>query len=300
MTSLHQILTIPTPKEFDFQQNLSYLARSDKECMFTVQNNTISKAISINDSLVIFHITADDTQLIVTLSGDEYFPETIQAGVRDYIIDWFDLHTNLKPFYNMASKDPLLLETIHSFSGLRMIGIPDLFEALCWGIIGQQINLNFAYTLKERFVRQFGQTITYENKSYSIFPKPEVIATQTIENLQPLQLPKRKCAYLIGVAKLLANGELSKEKLLAMPSIKEAEKTLVAIHGIGPWTANYVLMRCLRFPDAYPTGDVGLHNAIKHQLNSNEKPTKETLIRLGESWQGWQAYATFYLWRTLY
>ena len=78
----------------------------------------------------------------------------------------------------------------------------------------------------------------------------------------------------------------------------KAEKLLVRIRGIGPWTANYVLMRCLRFPTAFPIDDVGLHNVIKLLTGSETKPTK--IKEYATTWTNWESYATFYLWRTLY
>ena len=87
--------------------------------------------------------------------------------------DWFDLDNDLKPFYAMAETDPLLQKAIDEFYGLRNIGIPDLFEALCWGILGQQINLTYAYTLKRRLVETFGSSIEWEGRQYWIFPEPE-------------------------------------------------------------------------------------------------------------------------------
>ena len=83
-------------------------------------------------------------------------------------------------------------------------------------------------------------------------------------------------------------------------SLKGAEKRLTAMRGIGPWTANYAIMRCLRLPDAFPIDDVGLHNAIKLQLGMERKPTKAELLELSRGWSGWEAYATFYLWKLLY
>jgi DNA-3-methyladenine glycosylase II len=75
---------------------------------------------------------------------------------------------------------------------------------------------------------------------------------------------------------------------------------LVNIRGIGPWTANYVLMRCLRFPSAFPIDDVGLQNAIKHPLGRDKKPTKDEIMKFAGNWTNWESYATFYLWRFLY
>jgi DNA-3-methyladenine glycosylase II len=66
------------------------------------------------------------------------------------------------------------------------------------------------------------------------------------------------------------------------------------------WTAHYVMMRCLRMPEALPAADVGLLNAIKAAGGLDRRPTAEEARELAKPWAGWEAYATFYLWRTLY
>jgi DNA-3-methyladenine glycosylase II len=133
-----------------------------------------------------------------------------------------------------------------------------------------------------------------------LFPSYDKIAQLAPTDLADIKMTLKKSEYIIGVAQLMASGELSKEKLLRMNSHKEAEKSLIKIRGIGPWTANYVMMRCLRFPSAYPIDDVGLHNAIKYLTDAEQKPTKEELLKLSIMWTNWQSYATFYLWRVLY
>ncbi|MDF2834677.1 MAG: DNA-3-methyladenine glycosylase [Paenibacillus sp.] len=217
-----------------------------------------------------------------------------------YVREWFDLELDLSPFYRMADGDPLLREPSRQFFGLRLLGIPDLFEALSWGIIGQQINLAFAYTLKRRLVERYGRPIAYNGETYWLFPEPETIAGLTVEELDPLRMTARKSEYLIDTAAAISSGELSRKRLLAAGGLKDAERLLVSRRGIGPWTANYVLMRCLRMPDAFPIDDVGLHNAIKLQTGLGRKPTKPELVEMSAGWAGWEAYATFYLWRLLY
>ncbi|HLR64219.1 MAG TPA: DNA-3-methyladenine glycosylase 2 family protein [Pseudogracilibacillus sp.] len=101
---------------------------------------------------------------------------------------------------------------------------------------------------------------------------------------------------MIGIAQLMTSGELSKDKLLQLGDPAKIEKYLVKIRGIGPWTVNYLLMRCLGFTSAFPIDDVGLHNAIKKRLALTEKPSKAEIKKLAFHWQGWEAYATFYLW----
>jgi DNA-3-methyladenine glycosylase II len=296
----HLIITVP--KEFSFKENINYMSRSTNECMFEILNGKVIKAIPAGKEILLIEVSEnpEGNFLICFIGNSTPSNESVRNEVVHYVRDWFDLDTDLKPFYEMAEKDPLLHQAVSEFYGLRNIGIPDLFEALCWGILGQQINLTYAYTLKRRFVEAFGNSIEWNGQHYWIFPEPEVIAKLTVEDLSPLKMTVKKCEYLIGVAQLIADGNLSKELVMGTNDFKEAEKMLVKIRGIGPWTANYVLMRCLRFPNAFPIADVGLHNAIKYVTGSEEKPTIEEILKLAAPWTNWESYATFYLWRFLY
>jgi len=295
-------LVIKVPQEFSFKENISYMSRSSNECMFEIRDNIVVKAIPLKDEVRLVRISENtEGNLVIHFIEDIHFvSETVRDEVNQYVREWFDLDNDLKPFYEMAKKDDLLQNAVDEFYGLRNIGIPDLFEAIVWGILGQQINLAYAYTLKRRLVETFGRSIEWEGHRYWIFPKAEDIANLTVEDLAPLKMTVKKCEYLIGVAQLIVEGSLSKSLIKGTGNLKEAEKILVKIRGIGPWTANYVLMRCLRFPSAFPIDDVGLHNAIKHLTGTVEKPTKEEISKLAVPWRGWESYATFYLWRFLY
>ncbi|WP_332262477.1 DNA-3-methyladenine glycosylase family protein [Paenibacillus sp. GSMTC-2017] len=258
----------------------------------------------IGEASIIIEVSdAKDAGLRIEIIGGDVkapYGDDIYAAVEEYVKDWFDLHRDLSPFYELAGGDPLLNEPVNQFYGLRVMGISDLFEAMCWGIIGQQINLAFAYTLKRRFVETYGRAVEANGEVYWLFPKPETIAALTVIDLEPLRMTVKKSEYLIETAKHIVSGKLTKEILLQGDSLETAEKQLVSIRGIGPWTAHYVIMRCLRFPTAFPIDDVGLHNAIKHVLGMDRKPTKKELLELSYGWSGWESYATFYLWRLLY
>ncbi|MDZ3956797.1 DNA-3-methyladenine glycosylase 2 [Bacillus thuringiensis] len=295
-------LSIAVPKEFCFQENLRYLSRSNNECMFHIEDNKIYKVIPVQDvnPLVEISVNTDGNIQIRCLEESYTSEKSIREAVANYVKEWFDLTTDLAPFYTLAKHDLLLQGPIEQYYGLRNLGIPDLFEAPSWGIIGQQINLTYAYTLKRRLVEQFGSYVEWDGRKHWIFPSPETIANLHVEDLQQLKMTTRKCEYLIGIAKLITERKLSKEDLLQTQDVKVAEKQLTAIHGIGPWTANYVLMRCLRFPSAFPIDDVGLHNAIKFITGSENKPTKNEIKGFAANWANWESYATFYLWRVLY
>ncbi|TVX89871.1 DNA-3-methyladenine glycosylase 2 family protein [Paenibacillus agilis] len=300
-----QVMTLPVPKEFSFSENVKYLSNAPNECLIQIKEGRVYKAISIDQETMIVEISTgpnnQEHSISVQFLG-ETMPvrESVQDAAIRYIRDWFDLDTDLVPFYELAKTDRLLERAVKSFYGLRNMGIPDLFEALCWGIIGQQINLAFAYTLKRRFVETFGRYVEHAGEQYWLFPTPQDIASLQVEDITKLKMSIKKSEYLIGVAQLMVEGKLTKEQLLDMGDHKQIEKTLVQIRGIGPWTANYVLMRCLRIPSAFPIDDVGLHNAIKYLTGADTKPTKAEILQLAGPWKNWESYATFYLWRFLY
>lgn len=251
----------------------------------------------LENEVALFDLSYSEGALHIEFPHQSPSQQGKQAVVR-YVTDWFDLETDLQPFYAMAARDPLLREVVEHHAGLRIMGMPDLFEAFVWAITGQQINLTFAYTLKRRLIEQFGTSHLVGGIEYWAFPSADTIASLQVEQLKKLQFSGRKAEYIIGIARELAEGRLAKDELLEKTE-QQAEKQLVAIRGVGPWSAHYVMMKCLRFNSAFPVSDVGLHNALKQQLGLEQKPAIAEIEKLAEPWAGWQAYATFYLWRVL-
>jgi DNA-3-methyladenine glycosylase II len=292
-------LKLLLPEEFSFNESLVFLGRSDLELLHHIQDKHLMKLVRINDEEVLLKISNEDSSLIVEFCfGEPTKASKEQAG--QYICEWFDLERDLSGFYKLANQDNILQTLAVKYYGLRIIGISDLFEAITWAIMGQQINLKFAYTLKKRFIENFGEKLIYMDKSYWLYPTPEKIANLHIDDLRKLQFTSRKAEYVIGAAKEMASGRLSKEMLMNIRDPKKQHETLLSLKGIGAWTADYVMMKCLLETTAFPIADAGLHNAIKKQLNLDGKPKQDQIIELAKNWSGWEAYATFYLWRSLY
>jgi len=292
-------ITIATPKEFDFKECLKFLGRSDQERLHFIENDKIRKLLKLHDKKLLLELSCPANNVIEIKLLNSRVEDSTKTFIENYVREWFDLETDLALFYKIAAQDHLLKNLVSRFYGLRLIKIHDLFQALCWAIFGQQINLAFAYTLYRRFIENYGEKLTYKNHDYWLFPNSEIIAGLSVAELMKLQLTGKKSEYIIGLAGQIAEGNLSKESLLEKSNFNEAKNALVKIRGIGPWTANYVLMRCLGDPSAFPIEDVGLHNAIKLQLNLEQKPAIEDIRKLAAGWTNWQAYATFYLYRSL-
>ncbi|MBY6037676.1 DNA-3-methyladenine glycosylase [Fictibacillus nanhaiensis] len=292
------LIEIVPPKEFSFRECLVFLGRSNQEVLHRIQNQQLFKLVKIMNELILLKIGWKNHRMTIEFPMGE--PTwLIKEEVVHYICNWFDLERDLSGFYEMASKDTVLQSLITKYDGLRIIGIPDLFEALTWAIMGQQINLSFAYTLKKRFVEHFGEKIDIEGDTFWLYPTFEAIALLEVDALRKLQFTTRKAEYVIGTARAIATGKLSKQLLIELDAELQQE-VLVNIKGIGPWTAHYVMMKCLLTQSAFPMTDVGLHLALKAQLGLDVKPDLDEIKKMASNWSGWEAYATFYLWRSLY
>lgn len=290
-------LYIAVPIEFNYNLNVGFLQRSPKELLHVVEHDHVIKLVKVGDEKILFRLRPGDQKIILEFLNGEPSP-TSKNYIKDYVIEWFDLQTDLKPFYKLAGEDKLLNNLVKKYYGYRIMGQPDLFESIIWAVLGQQINLQFAYTLKHKFVEQFGERLFWNNESYYLFPKAELVASLTDDQLLPLQFSRQKSKYTIGIAEIFANGIISKEKLKSL-SLTEAKEQLIKINGIGNWTANYALMKTFRYPDAFPLEDAGVHNAIKNLKQMDRKPTLEEVKKIFKKYKGWEAYATLYLWKSL-
>jgi DNA-3-methyladenine glycosylase II len=288
---------IPVPYEFDFGQNLEFLKRSPRELLHRVNDKEVVKALQWNGEKILISIVEGKNQLVVNFLNGSPTSE-IRDFVKNYIREWFDLENDIAPFYELASKDKLLKPLIEKYFGYRIIGQPDLFESIVWAVLGQQINLQFAYTLKQRFVEKFGERLRFQDSDYFLFPSPQIVAGLSDEILLSLQFSRQKSKYTITLGEAFASGEISKEKLRGLP-LEEAKNILMKVKGVGNWTANYALMKTFRYKDAFPLEDAGVHNAIKNLKKMDRKPTLEEVKRLFKKYKGWEAYATLYLWKSL-
>lgn len=291
-----QSVILNCQNDYRFEESLKLLGRSPLEVTHHVEDGSVRKWLPLSRPLLV-QLNAVERGLQLTALSDPVNTDHLEEAIR-YVDDWLGLQMNIDEFYQLAEGDDLLRPLARKYRGLRIVQIPELFEALSWAIMGQQINLTFAYTLKKRFVERYGEGMAYQGEMYWQFPRPADLVDVSVEELQELQLTRRKAEYILGVAKLMATGELEKAQLELL-SDEALHRKLLAIRGIGPWTADYVSMRCFGRTSAFPVGDAGLHQAVRKHLNLDRKPTIEELKVLGARWQGWQSYATYYLWRSL-
>lgn len=298
MNSADNTIRIPKPDIFSFSECMHFLDRGYDDCLYAIEENRILKPLRIGGEGILIAITEQPEVLNLEICCGGKSDQILEAA-SDYVTRWFDLNRNLRPFYELLRIHDRLAFMPEQYHGLRLMGIPDLFEALCWCVIGQQINLTFAHRLKRRLVETWGRSIVHSTGRHYFFPDPEVVADLTVSELKAMQFSRRKAEYIIGIARRFAEGELSKSSIQALSNSEQMLNHLIQIRGVGPWTANYVLMKSLRQPDCITYGDTGLRSALSSLLELNRKPTKKEVDSFFEPFAGWESYLNIYLWRTL-
>ncbi len=189
--------------------------------------------------------------------------------------------STLKAIFNEHAGTPLVLE-------------PSPYSCLLKSVIHQQLNMSFAATLTERFVKNFGEQVD----NVWFYPDPETVAEIPIERLRDMQFSQRKAEYLIGIGEKLSSGELDLIEL-SKKDDEEVIKELVKIRGIGPWTAQSVLLFGFGRMDIFLPADIGIQNALKKHFQLNEKPALDEMEKWQQDWRPYSSYASLYLWRSI-
>ncbi|CAN5811366.1 DNA-3-methyladenine glycosylase 2 family protein [soil metagenome] len=185
-------------------------------------------------------------------------------------------------------RDPILAPLVRRSPGRRVPGAVAGGEMAVRAVLGQQVSVAGARTLAGRLVARYGKPLTAPDGALThAFPDPDAVAGA---DLAELGLPRSRQAALRAIAIALASGDLD---LDAGADRVEAERRLLAIPGIGPWTASYVAMRALADPDAFPATDLGVRRAFERQGRSG-RPAD--VLAAAERWRPWRAYATHHLW----
>jgi len=226
-------------------------------------------------------------QVTVELSGS-LTPVFAQLSVK--LRQYFDLDASPQQIDAHLSQHPLLKRCVQKNPGLRLPGTLDVFELAARAIIGQQISVKAASTVFKRMVLRFGDAIATPHPALNIVcPDAKRIAEASLQDIIELGLNARRATTLHTVAKAFNTGELAIEYGC---DSSEACAQLQRLPGIGPWTAQYIALRALGDPNAFPSSDLGLMKAL--QL---DKPAAVEQASL--AWQPWRAYAAIHLWQHL-
>ncbi len=200
----------------------------------------------------------------------------------------------VKHLFDLASRPDEVAAALGSLAaahpGMRLPGAADGFEVAVRAILGQQVTVKGAATLASRLVTEFGEPIETQREGLtSLFPRPSRLATAAPAEISRLGIVATRARAIVVLAREVDAGRLS---LDPTAPVEATLASLQAIAGIGPWTAQYIAMRALGWPDAFPHPDVAILKAM------GERSGTKALAR-AEAWRPWRSYAVLHLWKSL-
>jgi len=286
-------------KPFDSHGMLAFLAGRATPGIEQVIGNRYLRTVVVNDQpgTIDCEFNEHNDSLTLALHGiriDALFP--LVQRVREL----FDLDAPIDDIADTLGSDLRLGELLENKPGIRVPGAWDGFELTVRAILGQQVSVKAATTLARRIVDRYGERFVMPESLSAeanriqltrLFPAPARLARARFD---AIGVPGARIDTIRNIASAVARGELDFD---SAQDPDEFCAKLTKMRGIGDWTAQYVAMRVLKNPDAFPVTDLGVSKALSGQ--GKKKTSVAALNRRAEAWRPWRAYATLLLWGSL-
>jgi AraC family transcriptional regulator of adaptative response / DNA-3-methyladenine glycosylase II len=287
-TASRLTLRLPYWPPYDWDGVLAFLARRAIPGVESVENGVYRRTISLEGTQGIVEIRATTEAFLLATIIVDRLPALAAIAAR--LRHLFDLDADPEPIAAHLGRDPALASRLAVRQGLRVPGAWDAFELAVRAMIGQQVSVSAASTLAGRLAATFGErlnTPNWDGDLRVLFPEAKTLAHA---DLSSIGMPRARAAALSSLAAAVMRDPAFLRT--ASPG-EDTVARLVALPGIGAWTAEYIAMRALREPDAFPVSDLGLLRAMRGHLT---RPSPALLQRRAERWRPWRAYAAMLLW----
>jgi AraC family transcriptional regulator of adaptative response / DNA-3-methyladenine glycosylase II len=290
LTASNFAVQLPYRRPFDWERLLSFFAARATPGVESVHDGRYFRSIAIGDECGIMDVCHTGDRLLLSLHG---IGTKSLFSIVQRARSLFDLDASTDEIAQVLSADPRLRGQLKKNPGVRVPGSWDGFELTVRAILGQQISVRAATTLAGRIAERYGERINVpvdglQQAPNRLFPEPHKLARARLENLG---VTASRARTIRSVARAAVDGSLSFD---AAESPDDFCDSLRAIKGIGDWTAQYVVMRALKYPDAFPASDLGLLRA--YSGSRQERISPEELLARAEAWRPWRAYAALLLW----
>ncbi|MCL1634291.1 helix-turn-helix domain-containing protein [Luteimonas sp. SX5] len=275
----------------DFPAMLAFLSKRALPGIERVTDSSYERIVGPAEAPTLIHVSADAAkpELLLRIEGPD--PRVIPDIVRR-VRRIFDLDADLRAVHAVLRSEPLLAQAIKKRPGLRVPGGWDGFELAVRAVLGQQVSVAGATTLARRLVDAYGEPCKGGQPGLDrVFPQPERLIGAPLELLG---LPKSRATTLRSLARAMADGRID---FGAGQRLDDFVERFTALPGIGPWTAQYVAMRALSQPDAFPAGDLVLQQVLGGATSGDGlRLTERATAARAEAWRPWRAYAVLQLW----
>ncbi|UGQ45275.1 DNA-3-methyladenine glycosylase family protein [Massilia endophytica] len=295
---MKQQFTLDLPPGYRVQDVMAFHSRDAESVAEEVSPERLRKGMLLDGVPVVLTVELGKAALCeaeADLPGKRKFPDQLLAKVHEAARNILGLRIDPADFSAFARNDKLLGPLVRAQPGLRIVQSATVFEALTWAIIGQQINLPFAISLRRTFILQAGRQ---HSSGLWCYPEAADVVKLTAEDLTSRKFSTAKAETLLRFAGLVAGGELDLVPSAANP-IETISANLLAVKGIGPWTVNYGLLRGYGYADCSLHGDVAIRAALQRLLGEESKPDMARTERILQQYQPHRTMAAAHLWASL-
>ncbi|MFC5461571.1 DNA-3-methyladenine glycosylase family protein [Massilia niabensis] len=294
--STHSV-TLALPALYRSDDVLAFHARDAEGVSEQVAAGTgearLRKAVVLAGVPVLLDVTLTPSEALCRIDANGELGEPALALAMDALRSTLALRIDPAPFADFVRDDPVFGPQVARQPGLRIVQSATVFEALTWAIIGQQINLPFAISLRRTFIEQAGRR---HSSGLLCYPEAPDVARLDLDSLTTRKFSRAKAETLLRVARLAAEGKLP---LCQLGDPERAAAALLAIKGIGPWTVNYTLLRGYAYADCSLHGDVAIRTAIGRLLGMADKPGIADTEAWLAAYRPHRTMAAAYLWASL-
>ena len=267
----------------------------------TMEDGVYRRLLDLGEKLVLASVqssgTVDAPELAVELQGQDLSPGDVDLAKSR--VSWLlGTDQDLSPFYALGRTDKAMSGLVVEFYGLHLPHTASVFEALVLAVLGQQISTSVARIIRTLLIETFGPSAEFDGETYYAFPRPESIWASSPAELPTMKLTQRKSEYVHGLAGSTLDTAVGLEELGELSDGEIVDK-LVALRGVGIWTAQWVLIRAVGRPDALPLGDLALRRIVSRLFTDGEDVTDTEVEDIAQRWSPYRTFATVYLFSAL-
>jgi DNA-3-methyladenine glycosylase II len=288
--------TLPLPANYRLHDVIAFHSRDTESVAEQASAERLRKGILLDGVPVVLDIALAPASAGCTVDADGKLSKAARQQAREAALSILGLRIDPEPFSAFAAKDKMFGPLTRAQPGLRIVQSATVFEALTWAIIGQQINLSFAISLRRTFILQAGRQ---HSSGLWCYPSAADVAPLEIDDLTSRKFSRAKAETLLRLAQLVADGELDLD-ISPTNSIEQISAALLAVKGIGPWTVNYGLLRGYGYADCSLHGDVAIRAALQALLGEDVKPDMPRTEKILAQYSPHRTMAAAHLWASLH
>jgi len=285
------------PRAYSPADAIHFHGRDKEKASEVVTDLGLRKGILLGDAPAVLDIEIEPSKknAVCTVAVDGEVTDDMRIQAADIVRGLLGLRLDPRSFAAFVAADPVFGPLTKRQKSLRIVQSASVFEALTWAVMGQQINVSFAVTLRRTFIQLAGRR---HSSGLWCYPSPADAARIPIEELLSRQYSRSKAETVLRLATLVASGELDIVES-ASNSIESICAALLAVKGIGPWTVNYALLRGYGQPDCSLHGDVAVRSAIGKLWGLDPRPDMAAAEALLQRYSPHRTMAAAHLWASL-